>query len=286
METGRQLLLDPVRSLSAGFFLRYLQDFCPFVSAESCGEEVEALRESEAYDFVLRNHPWTNFHPVVEATCNLTKMENRGPFSLMSIYAAKPNALSDAEYALRKLMLYQKIKWPFDIDQKAREWAQSKKQGGVPLVGAHIRYTDNWEDSKKVAQGLNTGLKQFQHAVLDVHERYASMGCKVNFLLCSDSPRVKYMFGKLGLNLLAAPVLTKDRYLQAMFEMLLLSHCDLLIGSTSSTFSYEAAFLSGGTDIMTCTKGVWETTHLRSVRRSAARDHKRSEEQRQKSERW
>lgn len=32
--------------------------------------------------------------------------------------------------------------------------------------------------------------------------------------------------------------------------MLLLSHCSLVVASCSSTFSYEAAFLSGGCDVM------------------------------------
>lgn len=54
--------------------------------------------------------------------------------------------------------------------------------------------------------------------------------------------------------------------LQAMFEMLLLSQCELIIGSTSSTFSYEAAFMCGGTDIMVCQSGVWQTFHFREFR--------------------
>ena len=66
-----------------------------------------------------------------------------------------------------------------------------------------------------------------------------------------------------------APSVSRERYTQALFEMLLLGQTDLIVGSSGSTFSFEAAFLGGGTDILLCTSGLWQTWHFGAAKRTA-----------------
>ena len=85
-------------------------------------------------------------------------------------------------------------------------------------------------------------------------------------LLCTDNEAVRAYMRDRGILSISPPLISRDRYTQALFEMLLLGCADVVIGSGSSTFSFEAVFLHRGTDLMLCHSGVWHTYHLRHPR--------------------
>jgi len=113
--------------------------------------------------------------------------------------------------------------------------------------------------------GLNTKLEDFlktlSHTVLGYHKQNS----RVPLLVCSDNLAVQKVLKKIFPHVCFPPRVARGKYLQALFEMMLLGSCDLIVGSTSSTFSYEAAFINGGTDIMLCQGGVWQTWHIKNV---------------------
>ena len=54
----------------------------PVVREPEWREHSELVAEDAAYDFVLRQHPWTNWHPLVEGVCNLTQLDSKPSIAL------------------------------------------------------------------------------------------------------------------------------------------------------------------------------------------------------------
>jgi hypothetical protein len=135
---------------------------------------------------------------------------------------------------------------------------------GTGVVGVHIRYSDNLYDANKVQHGLVTEIQAFDQAIALAVEivRVRRRLSDVRVLLCTDNHHVRRYLGEKGLRCVAPPCISTDRYLQALFEMLLLASTDIVVGSSSSTFSYESVFMNQGTDLMLCHGGIWQTFHI------------------------
>jgi len=264
-KSGRELLVDPSKSICAAFFARFLPSCFRQVNHDDLSEQCSLQHEESAYDF-LSQDVRTNWHPIVEGSCNISKLESNRT-AISSIYAIKPLGMRDSEYIRAKIEFYGKLKWVGDMKEKARGYIENMRatlEAGK-VIGVHIRYTDNLHDENKKKAGLNTQLKDFLKILGHTVQRYKKDNKVVPLLVCSDNINVQGLVKKFLPHVYFPPMISRGRYLQALFEMLLLGSCDLIIGSTSSTFSYEAAFINGGTDIMLCHEGVWQTWHIGSV---------------------
>ena len=273
-------------------------------------DRCELVPEEKMYGFVLRAHPWTNWHPLIEGTCNLTAFESRPRIAITSIYAVKPASMSDKAYIAEKTSFYAKLLHKQKVFGHARECmrtlrsrgrklpAQARAQGhrradeavedfsnathessrpksartrpgghlrervaahGLPgdaalrsglveaqtelqvggkVLGVHVRYTDNLVDSNKVQNGLVTALDDFVEAIEHALVVLGAQGCAeghkggggVRVLLCTDNHAVRNYMRQRGLACVAPPIVSRDRYPQALFEMLLLASSDLIIG--------------------------------------------------------
>jgi hypothetical protein len=82
-------------------------------------------------------------------------------------------------------------------------------------------------------------------------------------LLCSDNQNILNDF-KTNQNIIFADTYL-DTNFQPLYEMYLLSNCKRIIGSNSSTFSYESAFLKG-TNIELYINNEWKLYELEKYR--------------------
>eukprot|EP00802_Teleaulax_amphioxeia_P016256 Tamp_16370.p1 GENE.Tamp_16370~~Tamp_16370.p1 ORF type:complete len:313 (-),score=28.49 Tamp_16370:46-984(-) len=134
---------------------------------------------------------------------------------------------------------------------------------GAGVVGVHVRYTDNFHDRNKVENGLLTDIGEFVNGLRQgIAQVAARRGKSVRVLLCTDNPEVRVYLRERGVVCARPPIISRDKYAQALFEMMLLASCDLVVGSSSSTFSYESVFMNQGTNLMICNGGIWQTLHI------------------------
>jgi hypothetical protein len=148
------------------------------------------VEEDAAYTYVLRSHPYTNCHALVEASVNLTRLEALGGarIALRSIYAAKPVGMASGEYLQRKLFFYRRVRLPDSLVAPARDWAVEarRRAGAGRVVGVHVRYTDNLHDRSGPhhaarlafgpAAGWAKGLGMDSDRVCRCDQQYASRG--------------------------------------------------------------------------------------------------------------
>jgi hypothetical protein len=104
----------------------------PVVREPEWREHSELVAEDAAYDFLLRQHPWTNWHPLVEGVCNLTRLDSKPRIALKSIYAIKPAGLSDAAYVSEKLRFYERLLGKSALLVRARACIQSLRFATLP----------------------------------------------------------------------------------------------------------------------------------------------------------
>lgn len=179
----------------------------------------------------------TNSHPIVEATVVHVPSFR---FGIRHIYAFRPYNMSEAEYVQQKIAFYRNICWPEDFPERAQKFFHTigRNRNGK-MVGCHIRYTDNLTDRVKSNLGLNTPFQVFIEKLGSLKD--------TAILLCTDNEDVKKQVSK---QLPSLSVFYPDKYnieniWQPLYEMFLLSKTDYIIGSYSSTFSYEACFMGG-----------------------------------------
>jgi hypothetical protein len=161
------------------------------------------------------------------------------------IYSLIPKGMSDTDYIQKKIHLYKSLSYPDfllnDINKFNNTYDLNK------CIGIHIRYTDNFNDTGKVQ--LNTKLETFIHKINTYNNQ--------TILLCSDNKDVlKNTEIHNSNNTIILANTCSDSMYQALYEMMLLSNTKLIIGSSSSTFSYESAFMKG-TDIELFENNQW-----------------------------
>jgi len=154
-----------------------------------------------------------------------------------NIYSIIPGNMSESEYIREKLFLYRTLDYPQLLLKTVEKF--NKKYNLKECLGFHIRYMDNLNDTGK--QKINTSLEIFIGKIKSYKNK--------TILLCSDSKEVLENKSILDCN---NTIILADKYpdkiYQSFYEMMLLSCTKRIIGSTSSTFSYESAFIRG-TDI-------------------------------------
>lgn len=176
----------------------------------------------------------TNSDPVVEAVVSEVPSFH---FGIRHIYAFRPNNMSIEEYVQKKIGFYKNICWPENFREQARSFFATIE--GNKIAGCHIRYTDNLTDGLKSQLGLNTPLHVFIKKLAGLKN--------ITVLLCTDNEDVKRLIKQ---RLPFLPLCFPNKYdgeelWQPLYEMFLLSQTSYIIGSYSSTFSYEACFIKG-----------------------------------------
>jgi hypothetical protein len=205
---------------------------------DKCSLEPPPYLKLDYIDCVSFNQFYgTNFHLICEGRFN---KQTNSTFSISSnIYSVIPADMSEDEYVSRKIKLYKSLTLPSFLQNELNQHDLSE------YIGVHIRHTDNLTDKAK--QPLNTPLYVF-------HEKIAQLGDQ-KLLIVSDNQNILNNIPKKDTIIFANKC--SNPLFQAFYEMCLLSKTKLIIGSNSSTFSYEASFLQG-TDIELYEDNEWK----------------------------
>ncbi|NJK59956.1 MAG: hypothetical protein HC918_06505 [Oscillatoriales cyanobacterium SM2_1_8] len=218
------------------------------ITSREAGEKLAStlVNELEIYDHV--GIYGTNSHPLTEAYFKAVLPP--GPLPYLSIYAAQPRSYGDADIVRYKTQTYAQLPWPDALQQEVGAIAHRLELS--ERVGVHIRLTDNLTDALKTAHHLNTPLEVFLEflAYLALHE-------DARFFVCTDNPQVVPLLQEMEFDVVTPP-LVPPPLSQELLEMHLLSQTRYLVGSYSSTFSYEAAFLAGGKRLWLWEKEAWQ----------------------------
>ena len=168
-------------------------------------------------------------------------------FGLSSmIYSIIPGDMTKKEFIKEKLLFYNKINFPSWLLNSVNNF--DKKYNLASCIGVHIRYTDNMLDAAKNDYNFNTNFDSFLSRINNFE--------KDTILICSDNNDILNFFKNyketknvfIFADECEIPEKEKQTFFQPLYEMMLLSNTSKIIGSASSTFSYEAAFFKG-TDI-------------------------------------
>jgi hypothetical protein len=188
----------------------------------------------------------TNYHLIEEGTIDVNDEKlNKDIFAIKDlIYSIIPNTYTVDEYVKNKILFY---KENGSFDELNNYYINFINSNNLidGYVSVHIRYTDNLLDTNK-NNNLNTPLEIFYKKLEEIKDK--------KILICSDNNDIINELKNKGIYYF--PNNINNNLLQPLYEMYLLSRSTLIIGSTSSTFSYEAAFFKG-TDIELYENNSW-----------------------------
>jgi hypothetical protein len=191
----------------------------------------------------------TNSDPVLEAVFVAGDALPRKDFWVAHIYAAAPLGMSRSDYVRRKIAFYASLSIAPALTSAVDAFAARHDLPNA--VGVHVRNTDNLRDPLKRDLQLNTPLPVFADRI----EALVSSGRRI--LLCSDDAAVlESMRRQVRPEALIFADTVPDPLLQGLYEMLLLSRTEYVVGSYASTFSYEACFIRG-IDLECYERGAW-----------------------------
>ena len=210
---------------------------------------VPALRVSETALMTFPGVYGTNSDPVQEAVFMPAAALPSGDFGVAHIYAAVPHGMATAEYVRRKVAFHASLPVAPELMAAVDGFAARHDLGRT--VGFHIRHTDNLQDPLKRNLQFNTPPETFAGKL----EALVESGRRV--LLCSDNPAI---LDQMARRVPAGALVRADTLsvpaLQPLYEMLLLSRTEYVVGSYASTFSYEACFFRG-IDLECFERGAW-----------------------------
>ena len=176
----------------------------------------------------------TNYHLINEGTVDINnEILNKNIFTISdSIHSIVPNIYDDTEFIKQKIKFYKENSYFDELNRYYNSFINDNNLTDG-YISIHIRYTDNLTDTSK--HGLNTPLEVFYNKINSIQNK--------KILICSDNNNVINELKHK--NIYYFPNNINNHLLQPLYEMFLLSKSKLIIGSTSSTFSYEAAFFEG-----------------------------------------
>jgi hypothetical protein len=225
-----------------------IKELFPHLCLTGCSHFYEKFDYVSCVHYNAYNH--TNYHLFDEG--RLLECPTSNNFSIIeTIYSVLPAQMSYSDYNRDKIRLYQSLHFPSFLQKDIDLFLHYNNISN--FIGVHIRYTDNLTDTNK--KRYNTSLETF----LDKIREYQDKGETI--FLCSDNENVIITCKQKYPNILS-PNLCSSPTHQALYEMILLSKTKRIVGSNSSTFSYESAYLSGGTDIELFENSKWELFHL------------------------
>jgi hypothetical protein len=249
---GLQWDIDLSMSLSPKYVMDIVKQLFPDKTVEYQPDSYVQFGENKYLNF--KGPPGTNTHPILEAEIlGLPTFE----FGIRQIYAFKISGMDLKYYIGKKLAFYKEINWPSDLLKAIAEYSSLVNLPNI--IGVHIRFTDNLTDKRKCELNLNTPLESFITKLSSLKQQ--------KILICSDNEDVKRHLTDLlqDIEILTAPKINWNGIdLQALFEMQLLGRTKYIIGSYSSTFSYEAAFLYG-IDLELFVNNKWTTYKVNNL---------------------
>lgn len=212
-------------------YINLINDACNYIHYSEC--------------ITINKNYSTNYHLINEAVIDINnKILNKNIITITdTIYSIVPNIYDDTEYIKQKIQFYKDNSY-FDELNRYYEAFINNNNLTDGYISVHIRYTDNLTDTSK--DSLNTPLEVFYNKINSIQNN--------KILICSDN--INIINELKNKNMYYFPNNINNELLQPLYEMFLLSKSKLIIGSTSSTFSYEAAFFQG-TDIELYEKNEW-----------------------------
>jgi len=189
---------------------------------------------------------YTNYNLICEG--RFQKPTNINNFGInANIYSIIPGDMTNEIYIKKKIKIYKSLIWPDFLLKNVKNFLLQFYLKSY--ISFHIRYTDNLTELSK--KSLNTSIDVFIKKL----ESYTNM----NILICSDNNQLIRNFKnkKNKKNNLVFANQCSNANFQHIYEMILLSKTKLIIGSNSSTFSYESAFIEG-TDIELYEDETWK----------------------------
>jgi hypothetical protein len=240
IDLNRDYLADKDRQVISDLFSSY------------CKSNVSNKYELLKYDDYVNydKMPCTNYDLICEGRFNKpTNINNFGIYS--NIYSVIPGDMDNETYIRKKIKLYKSISFPDFLLNNVRDFLSSYDLS--KFIGFHIRYTDNLNDTCK--KQFNTNINIFFKKL----ESYTN----ANILICSDNNQLlnNIKNKKNKKNNLIFPNQCSHNLYQHLYEMILLSKTSLIIGTSSSTFSYESAFFEG-TNIELYEENEWKLYSL------------------------
>ena len=224
-----------------------IKDLFPHLCLTGCSQFYDKINYTDCVSYDAYNS--TNYHLIDEG--RLLELPNSNNFSIIeTIYSVLPSNMNYYEYNREKIDFYNSIQYPTFLTNQVTEFCN--KYNIFNFIGFHIRYTDNLNDTNK--QRYNTSKETFY----DKLKQYTNE----TIFLCSDNNDIINECKNLFPNIIT-PDNCSNFVFQALYEMILLSKTKLIIGSNSSTFSYEAAYMSSGTDIELFENGQWNLYSLK-----------------------
>lgn len=197
-----------------------------------------------------KEHYYTNYNLIDEG--KFTPQEKINNYGITnSIYSIIPTLMTDDEYIKNKINIYKNLSYPAQLREKINSFIL--KNNISECIGVHIRYTDNFNCINKVKRNLNTEYATFIEKLNSI--------INVTYFIVSDSNDILLKISSDVKNKIIFSDKCFDDKLQPFYEMNILSKCKYIIGSNSSTFSYESAFLIG-TDIELYENNIWNLYNL------------------------
>jgi hypothetical protein len=192
----------------------------------------------------------TNYHLIREG--KFIKPPNIDNFGItFNIYNIIPGDMNNDDFIRKKIKIYKSLVFPDFLMSDVSNFLL--KNDLSQFIGFHIRYTDNLVDVNK--KKFNTPI----HVFFQKLESYTNK----NIFICSDNTNIINIIKnkKNKKNNIVFPDKCSLNFYQHLYEMILLSKTSLIIGSNSSSFSYESAFFEG-TDIEFFENNKWNLYKL------------------------
>lgn len=212
-----------------------IKELFPHLCLKNCTHTYAKINYTDCVNYAHYNH--TNYHLIDEGRLlELPKTSNfNNNFGIVeSIYNVLPGNMEYSVFNCEKVALYKAIDYPSFLKENITSFVQANRL--EDCVGVHIRYSDNLNDINK--QKYNTDKDVFYKRITELIET------NERIFLCSDNESIindcKEMIPS---SLLILPNKCSNHLYQGLYEMLLLSKTKKIIGSNSSTFSYESAYM-------------------------------------------
>lgn len=209
---------------------RIIKSIFPQLCLTKCDTKYEKIDYADCveYDYYYG----TNFHIIDEG--HLINLPTENNFAITeNIYSVIPGNMSNNMFIKERVKLYKSIKFPAFLISEVNTFLR-KHDNFKNFVGFHIRYTDNLTDASK--QIFNTHKDIFFSKLKTITNQPV--------LVLSDNNQILEECKIINSDIRLADKCSNPLY-QSLYEMLLLSKTSLIIGSNSSTFSYESAFFQG-----------------------------------------
>jgi hypothetical protein len=189
----------------------------------------------------------TNYNLICEGRFNLLNKENFGFDS--TIYNIIPGDMTNEIFIKKKIEIYKSLIIPEFLINDINNFM--KENDLINSIGIHLVYIDRLHNDTKIK--MSTSINDYFKRINFFTDH--------KFLISSDNIYIlEKIKKKYPDNFIFINQCSNIMY-QTLYEMILLSKTKLIIGTSSSAFSYESAFIKG-TDIELFENNEWKLYEL------------------------